>query len=355
MMRVALALGLAGWVLVSGCATPSQQEAREAALERWQVARAGVKARLAADQFAAGRLEAAAVELDEARTLDPENDRFKLMHARLLVSDGEPHRALEVLAALELTGSRAAEADYLRGIVHQQLQGWSAAANAYLAAFARQPREVAYFAAALQALLQTGDVGAVEALLAEAEATIGWTAAYQAGRAEWLEQQGRWRAAALAWRQAGEVDRDPALLERYAYALYRSGAADAAEKLEQVITNDGVMPAPALRLALADCLLQHGDWSAAAAQLEQIDAVAERNADALVLSARLWAARGAFARALRLAEQAYEIRSNDIYTAELVATLAFRVGASERAREVAQLILERFDHESPIARHLLAQ
>lgn len=355
MTRFALAMSLAGWMLVSGCATPSQGEAREAAQERWQVARAGVKARLAADQFAAGRLEAAAAELDEARTLDPENERFKLMHARLLASEGEPHRALEALAELELTGRPAAEVDYLRGIVHQQLQRWPAAANAYLAAFAQQPHEVAYFAAALQALLQTGEVAAVEALLADAEATVGWTAAYQAGRAEWLEQQGRWRAAALAWRQAGEVDRDPALLERYAYALYRSGAPDAAEKLEQVIATGGAASVTALRLALVDCLLQHGDWSAAAAQLEQIDAAAERNADALVLSARLWAARGAFARALRLAEQAHEIRPNDIYTAELVATLAFRVGASERAREVAQLILERFDHESPIARHLLAQ
>jgi len=345
----ALVLGLVG------CDT-TQQTARREAVERWNLARAEVKTRLAADQFQAGHLAAAAAELDEAERLAPADMERLPLRARILLGEGKLTEASDLLERALADGQTRAELNYLLGVVRQQQQRWAEAQTAFAGALAGDPRETAYLSAAVESYLQLGRAAEALELLAQVAPQLGWTEAYRAAQAECYEQTGEWAAAAGAWRQVSAArEATPAERERLAEALFRAGQYEEAlpiwEQLASSKADDGANVYA--RLMWSECTLATGR-TAAAREIAQ--AVAQQHPEsvaALRLLARCWADEGNPELALRAAQRALAAAPQDVPALELVAALAWRSGDRALAQATA-LRLAAVQPGNAVAQRLLA-
>jgi len=341
--------------VLSGCQS-TRPAASEEATQRWNMARARVKAKLAIDQFESGNVAAAAGELAEAHRLDPDNPGLTALRARIFLAGGNVAAAAELLERTHLEGKEQAEIEYLLGVVRQQQERWSEAADAFRRASRLDDREVAYIVAATQALLQLGQPRAALELLESSAPRFGWTSAYQAALAECREQLDEWSAAAMAWqRVAAASDVTPDIRERLGTALYRAGRyADAATALSDLL-DDGQASSPdLLRLMLAECYLEQGQHATARRQVELFLRSEPDDMRALRLLARCLGAAGEYESALRVTRRALAQNAGDITTLELTAALAWRSGDAEQAASVAGR-LRRLDRDNLVARRILQQ
>ena len=303
-LTAALALTLAG------CQTP-QQHAKEESAQRWNKARAAVKAKLASDQFVAGNVKAAAGELAEARQLDPANANWAALQARIWLAEGNTAAAADLLEHTSLEGPAQAEIEYLRGIVYQQQQRWDEALAAFARAAELDAGEVAYVVAAVQVWLQLGQPQPALQCLEASATKFGWTNAYQAALAECYESCGDWTAAATAWRRVAQaVDGDAGVRERLAEAQCRAGRyADAIPVLQEILTTAPQQEQRAVRLRLAEAYLATGQATAACAETQAILKAEPEHAPALLLLAQAWAMAGDTGAALRSARRRSAARS----------------------------------------------
>ena len=107
-------MGLSALVVaLAGCQSPSHA-AREEATARWNAARAGIKAKLAAEQFAAGNIAGAASELAEAERLNVDDPALLALRAKVWLSEGKPAAVVELLSRTHQDGTVQAETEYLR-------------------------------------------------------------------------------------------------------------------------------------------------------------------------------------------------------------------------------------------------
>ncbi|MCA9245287.1 MAG: tetratricopeptide repeat protein, partial [Phycisphaerales bacterium] len=129
-------------LLSAGCESPGFRAAKAQSEERWQAARAKVKAQLAADQLESGNITAAAVELAEATRQDPDNQELIPLRAKVHLAAGELNQAQRALESGYGPDS-SPEIDYLLGVVWQQRERWDAALECFERAARKAPREVA--------------------------------------------------------------------------------------------------------------------------------------------------------------------------------------------------------------------
>lgn len=341
--------------LWAGCANP-EPAAKVAATQRWNQARAQVKARLAADQFAAGNIRGAAGELAEARRLAPDSADLVPLQARILLAEGDIARAATLLEGTHLEGKAQAEIEYLLGVVRQQQQCWDKALCAYLRAVELDEEEVAYVVAVAQARLQRGEAQAALEFLTRLASRFAWTNGYQAALAECHEQLGDWSAAALAWRQALDAaGTETGVRERLAIALVRAERhSEAIPILLALLTESEPASASPLRLMLAECYFAEGK---AAAAREQVQTVLQRDGDnpgAQRLFARVLALDGEYEAALRVARRALATGGDDIAVLELSAALAWRLGHKDLAGVMARR-LRAVDEQNPVAQRVLRE
>lgn len=338
-----------------GCAN-LEPTAKVAAAQRWNLARAQVKARLASDQFAVGDIRGAANELAEACRLAPDNPDFVPLRARVLLAEGDIPRAAELLEKTHLEGKQQAEIEYLQGVVRQQQQNWDNALCSYLRAVELDDEEVAYVVAVAQARLQLGQARAALDFLTRHASRFGWTNAYQAVLAESYEQVGDWPAAAAAWHQALDAAGAGAdLRERLATALFRANRqAEAIPIFLPLLAKSAPGSSGPLRLMLAECYLAEGNIAAAREQVETVLQRAPGDASAQRLLIRVMAASGEYAAALRVARRALATSGNDTSLLESVTALAWRVGDKDLASATAARLLGA-DAQNPVAQRVLQQ
>jgi len=348
----AIALSATTWAVLLGCQT-TQQQAREEATQRWNLARAQVKAKLAADQFAAGNVAAAARELTEVSRLMPDNPDLVPLQARIWLAEGRLSDAERLLEQTRREQPPRAAVEYLLGVVRQQQERWSEAHKLFVRAAELDPDEIGYVVAAAQADLQLGRPWEALRRLESAAPRLRWTSAYQAALAECHEQLGEWPAAAAAWERVVGSDTTPATRERLAIALYRADRpADAVPVLQALLAEEPYAADTTLRLMLAQCYLATRQPAAARAQIELALRHDADNPAALRLLARSWAASGQFAPALRAAQRALNVDSVDVSTLELTAALAQRAGNQRLAASLAER-LRQLDPQNALAARLL--
>lgn len=365
-MRIRPAILIAALILASGggCQSP-HQAARQEATQRWNNVRAQAKARLASDRLEAGNVHDAATELEEAARLGAKPEQLAPLRARVLLALGDAVSALEVLDSHPAPPDQPqaqALREYLRGIAHQQQQHWDEAAACFARAGELNPAEVAYFVALVQTCLQCGDTDRALEQLDAQRPRFGWTNAYQSVLAETLEHAGRWNEAATAWLAVAEATGDADLRERCALALRHAGRfEEAARQFQRILApgDEATAQDPAerdsWRLALADCLIAAGQPSNARPVLEQVIEHDRTCARALGLLARVHAARGDLAAALRLLDEALEHKPNDPAMLMLAAALAVREQSWEAVRRYASRLSALGPDERRFAEAILAQ
>ncbi len=333
---------LTALALLCGCQAP-QQKAQVEATQRWNVARAQVKARLAADQFAAGDLAAAAKEMNEARKLDPENPALVPLQARIWLAEGKLGPAAALLEKAGHQSPPDAEAVYLLGVVRQQQEKWDAALAAYEQAAALEPAEPHYAATVAQTYLQRREPQRALEFLDSVAASLSWLDDYQAARAEACEQAGDWAGAATAWQRIAQgPGADVTIRERLADALYRAGRFDeAVPLLEALCDQPDAGAARRNRVQLVEGLLAAGRPAAAREQAQALVQGHPNDAPALRLLARTLAAEGDCAAARRVIGQALAADADDPLTMELAAALAWREGEFDAAAALAGRLAQR--------------
>ena len=351
----ALALS-ALWSFAPGCASP-QSRARQESAQRWNRVRAQFKVKLASDHLSAGHVEDAATELAAAAQLDPANPELLTLQARVCLARGELLWAERLLEDVRAEGEPRGEVEYLLGIIQEQRLHRLSALKHYVRAADANSQEVAYVVAIVQVMLQLGQTEEALALLESHEPQFGWTGAYHAALAECCEQLDDWAGAASAWRKVADAHDDPGIRERLATALYRAGdESEAIGHFEGLLEEADTQPQAALRLALADCLLEAGQPAAAHEHLSLVLQEDPRNAAALQLVARVFAQQGQFRRAHHTAERALRLGQDDVRSLELAATLALRAGNRERALALAERLTRVAPgSDNPIAGGILTQ
>jgi tetratricopeptide (TPR) repeat protein len=336
---------------LAGCQTP-QQRATEQSVQRWNEARAQVKAKLASDQFVAGNIKAAAGELAEARQLDPANQTWTPLQARIWLAQGDTGAAADLLDHTRLDGPAQAEVEYLRGVVCQQEQRWEESLTAFQSAAELDENEVAYVIAAAQVWLQLGRPQQALQCLEASRTNFAWTNAYQAALAECLEANGDWSGAASAWRRVTEVAADADIRERLAEALCRAGRyGEALPVLEDLLSASPAQQSPAVRLRLAEAQLAANQPNAARAQAQAVLHSDPGNSAALLLLAQAWAAAGDTGAALRSVNRALQFDPQNARALELAAALEWAAGNVHAARDRARR-LDQLDPGNSIAVHI---
>ncbi len=339
----------------TGCQAP-QAVARQEAIRRWNVTRAQIKARLAADRLNEGNVAGAAAELTEAERLDPNSPAVSPLRARVCLAEGKTREALDALERAQPGGVAQAEVEYLKGVAWQQQQRWENARAAFERACTLDDHEVAYIVAAAQTWLQLAQPQQALALLAQRGQAFDWTDTYQATLAECYEQLGDWPAAATAWqRVTSGADTPPQLRQRAAEAFYRAGRhEDAIAALRELVQDDSAGTPASLRLMLAECYFAVGRNAPAR---EQAQTVLRRDANdvwALRLLARDLALEGELVAAQRVAQRALAVNEQDPRTLELVTGLAWRTGDHGLAGSAAAR-LAALEAENPVAQYVLSQ
>lgn len=336
-----------GWVAallplstLIGCQS-TQTTAREEAVLRWNEARARVKAKLAADQFAAGNVDAAADELSAASQLQPNNPELVSLRARILLAEGQTDEAGRILEQAEQRDGPDAERAYLLGIVRQQQLRWDEALAAYQQAADLDPSRVDYAVAAAQLWLQLGEPQAALNFLEERERAFIWVPSYQAVLGEAYEQVGNWSAAASAWQRVLYADGgDAPTRRRLAQALVHAQRYVEAIPLLEDLTNE-TPPESALldHTLLAECYLAEGRNEAAQLQAQQVLQREPTHVPALRLLAHSLGEAGNHAGALRVARRALGIDQDDILSLELTAALAWRMRDTQLAGRTTKRLL----------------
>jgi tetratricopeptide (TPR) repeat protein len=357
MIRRALELELALLLLATaaGCQAP-QAAARQEATRRWNVARARIKAQLAADRLNAGNVPEAAAELAEAQRLDPNDPERSPLQARLYLAQGKTRQALDTLEGVHFGGAAQAEVEYLKGVAWQQQQRWAEALAAFERACDLDDHEVAYIVAAAQTWLQLAQPQRALDLLTQRGASFDWTDTYQAALAECYEQLDDWPAAADAWQRVISSAGTPApLRQRAAEALYRAARyQDAITVLRDLVEGDSAETSATLRLMLAECHWALGQSAPAREQAQSVLRRDPENAWALRVLARSLALEGELVAAQRVAQHALAVDGQDPRTLELLAGLAWRTGDRELAATAAAR-LAAIESGNPVAQYLLSQ
>lgn len=340
----------------SGCnMSMSHMEAREQAQERWNKARAEVKAQLAADQLAAGNVAEAGTEINKALALQPDNPRLKVLRARTALAAGDAARAQSLLEGVALEGTEQAEVAYMLGVIQQQHLKWDQAFGFFAQAAELNPDESAYYVAVVQAMLQMGQPREAIEYLKANEERFGWTPAYHAAIAECHEQLDEWDDAASAWQMVLDAHDDFGVSERLSAALFRAGRfAEALPLLRAAVENREEPAGESTRRMYAECLIETGEFEAARQELMDLLALTPRDSGALMLLSRANIELNRLDLALRMARRAIDASPQEFEPLELAAAISYRMGripqAAAFARKAQSLSPE---NESPVVRQIL--
>lgn len=340
----------------AGCnMSTSHLEAREQAQQRWNKARADVKAQLAADQLAAGNVAEAGTEINKALALQPDNPKLKVLRARTALAAGDAARAQALLEGVALEGAEQAEVAYMLGVIQQQHLKWDQAFTHFAQAAELNPDESAYYVAVVQAMLQMGQPREAIEYLKANEERFGWTPAYHAALAECHEQMGQWDDAAVSWQMVLDAHEDDGVSERLSAALFRAGRFEQALPFLRAAVENKEQPAgESTRRMFAECLLEVGESEASRQVLMALLAESPRDTASLLLLSRSYIELNRLDLALRSARRAIEAAPQEFEPLELAAAISYRLGrmpqAAAFARKAQSLSPE---NDSPVVRQIL--
>jgi tetratricopeptide (TPR) repeat protein len=311
---------------------------REAAEDRWQTARSGVRLSLAEDQLRNGRFDDAEAELARVALDDPECPGLRLSQVRLAVARGQFAQAEPLLWDIVETEPPNAEAYYLLGAALQHAGQLEQAVSSYSTAAALDPKSHEYHFAVAECFLSAGEPESALRWLDEQSDVPGLLESpdYHRLRGQvyrLLDEQAR---AAQAYEMAVLLGaEDPYTRKDLAFAYLSQGDYAAALELLEPLIDEAEEPSPALLMAAARCYIETGRARQARAVLGAL----VRNHDdpwAWMLLAQASARCGDPAAAIKNAEQAVAMSPDSPAAIQLLAGLAVQADDLPRALRAAE-------------------
>lgn len=261
-MRIGAALPALATLLVglAGCATPSHEQAKNAAVNRWQSARSGISYGQALQQFEVGDLEKAEKTINRTLEAMPGNGRYRVLAARIALEQNKLERAYRHLEIAVEVEPELAPAHYYIGVVHQRWQQLDAALASYEKAAEHDPESVAGLLAAAEMLVTLDRADEAIERLEDKLVYFEHNAAVRLTLGRVLFKVGQTERAISIFHDAYVLaPDDPAALEQLAMVEYAAGKfGDAMRHLRDLTRREGMADRRDLRMALGDCYLQTG-------------------------------------------------------------------------------------------------
>ena len=292
--------------ILSGCHSPSHPEAKQLAEQRWNEVRAGVKLQLARQQYNGGLFDDVVRTVSESIALDSTRPEAYVLLAQSNLELSKPASAEQAIEAARRSGLDSADLHYMRGVLLEQRNDFTAAVAEYAQARMMNADNVDYIVAQAECLVVLDRPEEALALLDENmhRFDANGTVAVLAGRVAAL--LGDWDGAAKRLGQAAVILSDsPIVAEELGLLFVRAGRCEeAVALLRPLIEAAGESEAAAVRRGIATCYLTLGNPTSAK--------------DVLIDYARLHHEDGP--AQLLLAKAALE--TNDLLTAARAADLA---------------------------------
>ncbi|MEM1164761.1 MAG: tetratricopeptide repeat protein [Planctomycetota bacterium] len=240
-MRIVTSISLACGLVVAlaGCQAGHGEyttEARDNAIDRLNALKSGTSWEMGSTELRAGNVDRAYDHAVESLSLTPENPQGHLLLARVQIERGEFDGAMSSLdRALELDPGLA-EPHYYRGVVLERFGQPRAAVASFQRALELDPTEVQYLLAAVEMMIEAGDLGGATDLLAEHEFRFRFSPAIRQTAGHIAMMRGDVEKAAAEFREASLLAPDDhAVLEDLARARIKLGQyAEAERSLERL-------------------------------------------------------------------------------------------------------------------------
>lgn len=235
-------------VCLAACNTITPPDSKKEALQRWSSVRSRIKSQVAADKFAAGELDDAQKQLEEALELDPALPEANLLQARILIERGETASAVQALHVARANGATGPETDYLAGLIAQRYGRLDEALSAYRQASGRDPMNAHYVAAVAETLVGLERPAEALRLVQDRWTDFEHNATLRALAGQIHSLLGQYEQAADDYREAVRIaSEDSTLKIQFGVALTLAGQyLEAASVLTAAIETDQQPPAFAL-------------------------------------------------------------------------------------------------------------
>ena len=257
--RTVAALALCGVIIaLAGC--QNQQTSNNEAKLRWKATRAAVLGNLAKEHYENGIFDQARDTVKDALALNPENPFLHVLSAKIAIEEGRLESAEKSLAEARRLAPKAAEPDYLSGVVCQRWHKLEEAAEYYRAATEKQPQELAYLLAQAESYVALNRLEDALVLLQSKVIYFEHSPIIRDAVGQLLMQKGDYPHAVDMFRQAANLTTDDmSIRERLAMAYIRCQRySDAADTLTRVLKDEKFQTRADLWVALGDAQLQLG-------------------------------------------------------------------------------------------------
>lgn len=389
-----LTLAGAASIALGGCAGMKgahTQKFREEAQQRMAQMKAATEYDMAQQQFLAGDLEKALRSIDRSVSLNDKVARSHTLRGRILIEQGRLEAALAAFEKSAEIDATSAEPRYYKGIVFERFNDFEKAMEEYDAAFKADPSNAQYLLAAVEMLIDQGDLDAAEHRLATSGKDFAHSAGVRQALGHIAAMRGDYETAASLFSEASLLaPDDPALLEDLGRAQLAAGQFAAAEAtLRRATATPAMQSRTDLRLLRSSALMQLNkpveareiltqvvrseegqqdaqawidlgnvalvlnDWFNVREAGRRAVSIAPQRAEGYVLSAMHLRHENKPDQALAALEQALRRDATDTSAPKLAAVILAERGENELARAQLEIALER-DPKDTQAQRLLA-
>jgi len=329
--------------ILSGCHSPSHQEAKQQAEQRWSQVRAGVKFQLARQQYDNGLFDDVVHTVTESIALDSTRPEAYVLLAQSNLELSKPASAEQAIEAARRSGLDSADLHYMRGVLLEQRNDLTAAVAEYAQARMMNGDNVDYFVAQAECLVVLDRPEEALVLLDEnmhrfdANATI----AVLAGRVAAL--LGDWDGATKRLGQAAVILSDsPIVAEELGLLLVSADRCEeAVAMLRPLIEAAGESESAAVRRGIATCYLTLGDSTSAKAVLIDYARLHPEDGPAQLLLAKAALETNDLLTAARAADLAEQLAPGRGDTALVRAAVQWRRTAYAAAADGLYALLEK--------------
>ncbi len=348
-----------------GCNGPHQQ-AKQAAMERWQNARSRLSVDLAIQQFNSGDLKKAAATAVSAIDINPENAQAHLILGQIYLEQDKLANSRDCFEkCLELQSGQS-EAHYFLGIINQRWRKLQPAFDHFQAAGQLQSDRTEYLLAMVDTKMAMGEPDNALQLLTDNFHSVNKTEALYAAAGNVYVSLGQDDAAVEKFQQALDINPDVWIVkESLAFSLQRCGRHNQAlQVFKELDSRDGTGKTSGygknsdsrwiFRLAMGDCYLALKNYHQAQRCYEFVSTKNASNPDIWVRLGQTLLARQKSDRAETCARKALALDENNSEALLLLGYVAIKKGNYQQGEKVCKQMISKNDQD-PLAYCMLGQ
>ncbi|MBN2375544.1 MAG: tetratricopeptide repeat protein [Sedimentisphaerales bacterium] len=356
---------------VVGC-NQSHQQAKQAAMERWQKARARLSVDLAIQQFHSGDLKKAAATAVSAIDINPQYTQAHLILGQIYLEQDKLSNSRNCFEkCLELEPDQP-EAHYFLGVINQRLQKLQPAFDHFQAAWRFQADRADYLLGMVNTKMAMGEPDNALQLLNENINTVNKTETLYATAGNIYVSLGRDDAAVEKFQQALDINPDAWIVkESLAFSLQRCGQHNKAlqyfkeldshsstgnttgsgNTIDSGKNSDGRW---IYQLAMGDCYLALKNYHQAQRCYEYASTQNASNPDLWVRLGQTHLARQKTDQAETCAHKALALDENNSEALLLIGYVAIKNGDYQQGKTVCKQMIDKNDQD-PLAYCMLGQ